>query len=407
MYGLFRLLVPILLFVGSSYHAALANVYTATSNTGLNWTVSTAEVAKGGGTFGTNASGVFDVAAYVKSFGGSGAPQAYNATIKVAATGSEVAAMGARFMRAATPVGLALTAAFTAADWYLGQDASGNPVPMQNGTVYDCGVVPLLTWGGFAGTQYSCGATGAQQAAQSQADAYFKQYGWNTNSDCHVTGTLSDGTPRTYTCTGVVPANGNTTSTTITASVSLSPNNKATTPATVADPVKVGQLYDQYAPQIAQEALDNGTNAPDWTEPDVAGQALADTLAGTTPPPSDPTTDPRNAIKGQSTAQDWPTFCGWAGVVCDAIDWMRQPAPQTDPVPALPVQDVSANTVTWSSGVDNGTCPAAVNFTVMGKTGSISFDPLCQEANWLRPLLLLLAAIQAAYILAGLRSISA
>jgi hypothetical protein len=52
----------------------------------------------------------------------------------------------------------------------------------------------------------------------------------------------------------------------------------------------------------------------------------------------------------------------------------------------------------WNVGAADGSCPVPVTFEVFGSQYSISFDPLCSLARSIRPLILALCALAAAFI---------
>jgi hypothetical protein len=114
------------------------------------------------------------------------------------------------------------------------------------------------------------------------------------------------------------------------------------------------------------------------------------------------------AATGTNSSTAWPSFCSWAKVVCDWIDWSKEPPGQSDQ-PDDPWDDSAPpEPQQWSSGITGGTCPAPVGFTVTLPGGSaspsFSYDPLCQFAVRLRPVSIAIATLYAAYIIAGLRS---
>ncbi|WP_282276205.1 virulence factor TspB C-terminal domain-related protein [Stenotrophomonas sp. PS02297] len=123
-------------------------------------------------------------------------------------------------------------------------------------------------------------------------------------------------------------------------------------------------------------------------------------------PTSDPLPNPN--LEDDAPKDDgspWPSFCGWATVVCDFIEWFKKPG---DPDVDLPEREIQFDQDGWSSGVGGGTCPQAQEFSVdlVGTTGRASFDfqPLCSFATTMRPVLIAVCAVIAAFILAGLRS---
>jgi hypothetical protein len=54
----------------------------------------------------------------------------------------------------------------------------------------------------------------------------------------------------------------------------------------------------------------------------------------------------------------------------------------------------------WNVGASDGTCPAPKQISVLGSQYSLAFDPLCTAVQMLRPLVLALCALAAAFIVA-------
>ena len=104
----------------------------------------------------------------------------------------------------------------------------------------------------------------------------------------------------------------------------------------------------------------------------------------------------------------WPSFCGWATVVCDFIEWVKTDEPET-PAPEVPWEEETPAQFEkkWSSGLGGGSCPSAVSVTVSlaGQSASpeFSFEGICQFATLMRPVIIALAAIVAGFIIAGVR----
>lgn len=100
--------------------------------------------------------------------------------------------------------------------------------------------------------------------------------------------------------------------------------------------------------------------------------------------------------------QDIPAFCNWAGIVCDAINWIQEPF-SPPPDVALPTEEIVIPT--YTSGIsDNGTCPAPEEVMPFGNVVAISYQPFCDLAVIIRPLTLAAAGLFAAYILVGRRA---
>ncbi|AOJ55868.1 hypothetical protein AQ477_04615 [Burkholderia thailandensis] len=54
----------------------------------------------------------------------------------------------------------------------------------------------------------------------------------------------------------------------------------------------------------------------------------------------------------------------------------------------------------WDIGSVDGTCPAPQTVAILGTDFQLTFDPLCSVVQKLRPLILALCALAAAYIVA-------
>lgn len=182
-------------------------------------------------------------------------------------------------------------------------------------------------------------------------------------------------------------------------------------PGTDDAPVSDDQLGDaiRQNPQLVNDLLtDPRTGRPVMTpELQQQGEQLKREIEQREGlPTSDPSPAPNledDALKDDGSP--WPSFCGWATVVCDFIEWFKKPG---DPDVDLPEREIQFDQDGWSSGVGGGTCPQAQEFSVdlVGTTGRASFDfqPLCSFATTMRPVLIAVCAVIAALILAGLRS---
>lgn len=110
---------------------------------------------------------------------------------------------------------------------------------------------------------------------------------------------------------------------------------------------------------------------------------------------------------GEPQLSDWPTFCSWADVVCDFIDWVKADDKPYEK-PEVPFEELPPEPVEWSSGLGSGACPAPWSFSVSigGTTANpeISLQPLCDLASILRPLVIAISLVVAAFIIAGLRN---
>ena len=174
-----------------------------------------------------------------------------------------------------------------------------------------------------------------------------------------------------------------------------------------------GQLGDEVkkSPEVVSALLtDPRTNTPVMT-PEM--QAMADEIKrdieqrmGLPETPDSTAPDLGDDTPADGGESPWPGFCDWASVVCDWLEWTKKDDGQKEP---LPETDVQLPTNGWSSGVGEGSCPAPEQFDVNlgelgGGDGEFSWQPLCDTATMLRPVLITVASIVAFFILAGLRS---
>lgn len=328
----------------------------------------------------------------------SGLPSTYAAKATVGATAAEVAGLGTKFMRASTPVGVLITAAMLAHDLIDTTDpASGQPAIMQKPARASCDAGYLMRISGSGENVYTCFGDSLVPGC-----LYLSHLSLPASSGWHdISCTQTD----LYHVTSYAALNSNPVSpqgTYLATQVANSGQQTVDMVPLPADPAVVQSVFDGLAQPIAQEAIENDTADPEWPEPARQMQALADSVAGTSTPPVDPTQDPRNQTQPQTAADQWPSFCSWASVVCDAIDWMKQaPAPPAD-TPTLPVTDATQS-VSFDSGLGSGSCPADRTTSFMGKTITYSFATPCEVAGWISYVVLALATLTAGFILAGIR----
>lgn len=118
----------------------------------------------------------------------------------------------------------------------------------------------------------------------------------------------------------------------------------------------------------------------------------------------DPNTVPEPQFEDDVTEEKpEKSFCDYATVVCDFIEWMKEEPADENP-PSLPTEVVGGELVPYSSGLGGGSCPAAATFTLNGQTMQIPIQPSCDLMTMFRPFLLGLSYLVAGFIVAGVRS---
>lgn len=130
-------------------------------------------------------------------------------------------------------------------------------------------------------------------------------------------------------------------------------------------------------------------------------------IPGETGPDEIPDGHQGEGSQGDSSELEFPVFCTWASYVCDFIDWVKAPEPET-PSPELDIQPEAFVEKSWSSGLGGGSCPAPEAATVsMGGTSQqveFSVEPICQLGSIMRPWLIALATLLTPMIVGGFRS---
>lgn len=109
---------------------------------------------------------------------------------------------------------------------------------------------------------------------------------------------------------------------------------------------------------------------------------------------------------GDGEGEGLPTFCEYADVVCDFIDWFKGDGTEEPVNPELPVDeiDVTEFESDWNSGLSTGTCPAPTTTNFNGQTIVRDYTETCDAvSNIFKPILLFLTMIACGYLLAGYR----
>lgn len=296
-------------------------------------------------------------------------------------------------LRRAAPVA-AMVALVEAAGWVIdeltGQVLSGPPVPTTvppggqywkntfNNNTYPSAYAAAAAYSPNGVSIHSCGVENASGIQQCQATVDHPAWGPPYTVTFGVNGIRNLGTePFPLSHPGAQPA-----------------------PVPQSD---LGQLVEQN-PNVWNDALRN----PDGSvnrNPDVMAeaQALANELAAANPSP-DPTSEWDTGNQGgdpqhSPTNIEFPNFCEWASVVCSAIDWLREPPEPSQDVD-MPEVDLPGPSG-WVSSLGQGSCPAPHIINLNLGTQVYEWDPWCDLAARIKPLVIASAAFAALLILAG------
>lgn len=149
--------------------------------------------------------------------------------------------------------------------------------------------------------------------------------------------------------------------------------------------------------------------------------------------------DPANPTAGDALKLNFPVFCGWAPVVCEAaqvaisfpqtvtnwwttataaisaswtsfkewLDWTKNddslPDSEQNSVTELPTPELQENAISWGAS-----CPADVQIPIslygQSSTLTFSWSPWCQLLSIIKPAIIASAYIGAAFIVLGLRT---
>lgn len=181
------------------------------------------------------------------------------------------------------------------------------------------------------------------------------------------------------------------------------------------------------AADIVNEAESDETKArPIATELDKAASTATDeSSTGTaTQTKTDPTTG-EPVSETTDIALEFPTFCGWAPIVCEAAqvvisvpqavaeawattkEWLfaDDPLPDAESVDIsqLPTPELQENAISWGAQ-----CPqdvqVPINMQGVSSTITFSWSPWCQLLSIIKPAIIASAYIGAAFIVLGLRT---
>lgn len=140
---------------------------------------------------------------------------------------------------------------------------------------------------------------------------------------------------------------------------------------------------------VASADVATASTAPTWGDL-VEGTPRAPTDTGVTIAP-DYYPTPSGGTGGTPTSSQCDPNSQLAGCV---------PLGSAPASGVMPASEASISLTPWNIGSVDGTCPEAQTVTILGTEFSISFDPLCTVVQKLRPIVLALCALAAAFIVA-------
>ena len=189
-------------------------------------------------------------------------------------------------------------------------------------------------------------------------------------------------------------------------------------PTPVSD-LDLGEAIQDTSPQAVTDILNNPIQTGTWpdrwpemlpTATDIEDQLGHDIEGAPIPVNPDQTiTDGSTSLPPETSASgggnmstEWPTFCSWAGVVCDFIDWVKEEPELPENLP-IPIKEIEVEDYN-SSIPDTATCPVNIPFNItfpIVRTYELNMVPVCDLATDIRPFVLLSAYLLSAYILVG------
>ncbi|MEB3736220.1 virulence factor TspB C-terminal domain-related protein [Halopseudomonas pachastrellae] len=205
----------------------------------------------------------------------------------------------------------------------------------------------------------------AEQVAHGTGDAQ-RRYGMAPGyQDTQITGPSSVAGPQTTTTTTTETGDNIVTNTQTTTNISYGPTTITTTETTTTT------------------TYTNGNHTSTETTTETPGEL--------------PVTEPSPG----GAAGEWPGFCDWASVVCNFIEWFQEPfdAPEVD-WPVIEDQEFEEE-FQFSLAAQ---CPQPYTIQ-LDLFPAVQFDwqPFCDLAGFIKPLVLASAAIFAAFISLGMR----
>jgi len=160
---------------------------------------------------------------------------------------------------------------------------------------------------------------------------------------------------------------------------------------------KIGTDPSTGAIDLNQQVLDKMT--------EIANEVAKQNDPNSTPVSAPVATDPNTQTDPEAITAN-QTFCAYAQVVCDFIDWVKTPSDEPPNADWKLSDNVTTNEiqpVNYSSGIGTGTCPSPANISVLGASLEYSYQPICDLAGVARIFVLLFAYLSSGYILLGVR----
>lgn len=147
------------------------------------------------------------------------------------------------------------------------------------------------------------------------------------------------------------------------------------------------------------DAVSTGT-APTTTST-TTSTTTDDATGTTTTTTGSTTTVSTGGSSSGSTELTFPDFCTWTVVVCPFIDWVKEDNPPSDVLAYDPLgTDTIINPLDQTITVgSSGACPSPNTVTVAGSALTFSYQPFCDFATLLNPLLVTFAYLSAAFII--------
>jgi hypothetical protein len=207
-------------------------------------------------------------------------------------------------------------------------------------------------------------------------------------------------------------------------------NAQVATTAAAADIVQEAETDNVKARPIAQQLESSASTKPT----DETAAAESNTATGT---------QTQNPTKPEAIdlKLEFPAFCGWAPIVCEAAqkvisfpitltDWYEtskskaeewatsiseawtkvkeeyanKPEENTDTKLDIEIPEQEIDTEINFGGACPAPLSSDINFMGLNKTIEFSFDPVCQIAEFIKPVVISISAFSAALIVAGIRT---